>query len=194
MSLCPHRANPSHLAFNRQPCLLAGLKGRDRRTTSRRTAQLFRKLEAADRKFAHLYRRQSEPAKVLIGCLVLFDRRLIQEIGYFDENLPLGADDFDLALRIRQHGYELRIAKDLLIDHTVHASFHRSDPAENERLADASWAYFRRKWQQVLQEYGWERLFEDDRPVFPHETPLFPTPSPANTEKSSRCGAFTQRG
>ncbi len=174
-----------HLNANPR-CLMVGPKGRG--IGGRQAAGLLnysRKLEAADRKFARLYHRQSEPAKFLIGCLVLFDRRLIQEIGYFDENLPLGADDFDLALRIRQHGYELRIAKDLLIEHTVHASFNRSDPAENERLAGASWAYFRRKWQKELQKYGWERLFEDDLPVFPHETGLFPSAPPAGTESGA---------
>ncbi|NLW55846.1 MAG: glycosyltransferase family 2 protein [Firmicutes bacterium] len=170
-----------HLTANPR-CLLVGPKGRG--IGGRQRAGLLnysRKLEAADRKFARLYHRQSEPTKFLIGCLVLFNRRLIEKIGYFDENLPLGADDFDLSLRIRQHGYELRVAKDLLIDHTVHASFHRSDPAENERLADASWAHFHRKWQQELQKYGWERLFEDDLPVFPHETALFTPLRPANT-------------
>lgn len=171
-----------HLTTNPH-CLLVGPKGRG--IGGRQWAgplNYSHKLEAADRKFSHLYHRQSEPAKFLIGCLVLFDRRLIREIGYFDENLPLGADDFDLALRIRQHGYELRIAKDLLIEHTVHASFNRSDPTENERLADDSWAYFRRKWQPELREYGWERLFEDDSPVFRHEATLFTSTGIPNTK------------
>lgn len=128
-----------------------------------------RHLPAADRKFAALYARQSQRAKFLIGCLVLFDRRLPAKIGLFDEKLALGADDFDLALRIREQGYQLRIARDVLIDHAVHASFNRSDPAVSEKLATASWTYFRRKWAAYLQEYGWERLFEDEAPVFPGE-------------------------
>ncbi|NLY92374.1 MAG: glycosyltransferase family 2 protein [Firmicutes bacterium] len=133
-----------------------------------------RRLAAADRKFAALYARQSIPAKFLIGCLVFFDRRLPKIIGPFDENLPLGADDFDLALRIREKGYQLRIAQDVLIKHTVHASFHRSDPADNEQLATASWQYFRRKWDSYLRQYGWERLFEDAAAVFPGEPSFAP--------------------
>ncbi|NLC53195.1 MAG: glycosyltransferase family 2 protein [Firmicutes bacterium] len=128
-----------------------------------------RSLPAADRKFAALYARQSQRAKFLIGCLVLFDRRLPTEIGLFDEKLALGADDFDLALRIREKGYQLRIACDVLIEHAVHASFNRSDPVVNEKMATASWAYFRRKWATYLQEYGWDRLFADEAPVFPGE-------------------------
>jgi len=128
-----------------------------------------RRLATADRKFAALYAGQSVPAKFLIGCLVLFDRRLPEIIGPFDENLPLGADDFDLALRIREKGYQLRIAQDVLIEHAVHASFDRSDPADNERLAAASWQHFRRKWGFYLKKYGWERLFEDAVAVFPGE-------------------------
>ena len=126
-------------------------------------------LNTADRKFAAHNARQSVPAKFLIGCLVFFDRRLLSQIGYYDENLPLGADDFDLALRIRKKGYHLRIAQDVLIEHAVHASFKRSDPATNDQLATASWDHFHRKWASELQTYGWNRLFEDDTPVFPHE-------------------------
>jgi GT2 family glycosyltransferase len=131
-----------------------------------------RHLATADRKFAALYAGQSVPAKFLIGCLVLFDRRLPATIGAFDENFPLGADDFDLALRIRKNGYQLRIAQDVLIEHTVHASFHRSDPVDIDRLATASWQYFNRKWRSELEKYGWERLFEDELPVFPGEKPF----------------------
>lgn len=137
------------------------------------------RLPAADRKFARLYHRMSEPAKFLIGCLLLFDRRLLSLVGCFDEDLPLGGDDYDLSLRVRRAGYELRIAKDLLIRHVIHASFNNSDPQENERLATASWKHFYRKWDQELNEYGWKRLFEDEFPVFPGEEtfralPVFP--------------------
>lgn len=137
------------------------------------------RLPAADRKFARLYRCMSEPAKFLIGCLLLFDRRLLQIVGNFDENLVLGGDDFDLSLRVRQAGYELRIAKDLLIRHVIHGSFNNSNPQQNERLATASWKHFYRKWDKELKEYGWKRLFEDEYPVFPHEEkfrvlPVFP--------------------
>jgi O-antigen biosynthesis protein len=127
------------------------------------------KLEAADRKFAKKYRRQSEPVKCLIGCLMLFDSRLIKEIGYFDEELPLGADDFDISLRIRKAGYQLRIAWDVLIKHFVHVSFNCSNPEECQRLETESYHHFNLKWAKELKEFGWQRLLEDDMPVFPHE-------------------------
>ena len=137
------------------------------------------RLPVADRKFARLYHRMSEPVKFLSGCLLLFDRRLLRRIGYFDENLILGGDDYDLSLRVRRAGYEIRIAKDLLIRHVGHGSFRNSDPQENERLATASWRYFYRKWDRELKKHGWKRLFEDEFPVFPGEEtfrvlPVFP--------------------
>jgi GT2 family glycosyltransferase len=125
------------------------------------------KLTAADRKFAAVYRRQSEPAKFLIGCLILFDRRLVEKIGLFDEKMPLGADDFDLSLRVRQAGYQLRVARDVLIQHLVHVSFNRSDPQVCRKLADLSYRHFNRKWAAELDRYGWNRLFEDEEPVYP---------------------------
>ena len=131
------------------------------------------KLEAAGRKFAAVYHRQSEPVKYLIGCLFLFDRRLIKEIGYFDEALPLGADDFDISLRIRKAGYQLRVARDVLIQHLAHRSFNRSNPEECQRLENASYQHFYKKWAKELGEFGWQRLLEDSSPVFPHETEFF---------------------
>lgn len=124
-------------------------------------------LPAADRKFAALYRRQSEPTKFLIGCLILFDRRLIEKIGFFDEQLPLGADDFDLSLRVRKAGYQLRVARDLLIRHLVHVSFKRSAPDECQQLANLSYQHFNRKWAPELACYGWKGLFEDETPIYP---------------------------
>ncbi len=122
---------------------------------------------AADRKFAAVYHRQSEPTKFLIGCLILFDRRLIEKIGYFDEKMPLGADDFDLSLRVRKGGYQLRVACDVLIQHLVHVSFERSNPNECRKLADFSYQHFNRKWAEELGHYGWNGLFQDNQPIYP---------------------------
>ena len=124
-------------------------------------------LGAAARKFAAVYHRQSEPAKFLIGCLALFDRSLIEKIGFFDELMPLGADDFDLSLRVRKAGYQLRVARDVLIRHLVHLSFNRSNPDECRRLADLSYQHFNHKWAAELSRYGWDGLFESDQPVYP---------------------------
>ncbi len=125
------------------------------------------KLPAADRKFAALYHRQSEPTKFLIGCLILFDRRLIEEVGIFDEQLLLGADDFDLSLRVRKAGYQLRVACDVLIRHLVHVSFKRSDPGQCRKLASLSYQHFNCKWAPELARHGWQGLFEDQEPIYP---------------------------
>lgn len=125
------------------------------------------KLAAADRKFAAVYRRQSEATKFLIGCLILFDRRLIDRIGFFDEKMPLGADDFDLSLRVRKAGYQLRVARDLLVQHLVHVSFKRSNPSDCQKLAELSYQHFNRKWANELSHYGWKGLFEDQEPIYP---------------------------
>ncbi len=125
------------------------------------------KLWAADRKFAAVYHRQSEPTKFLIGCLILFDRRLIEKVGLFDEQLPLGADDFDLSLRVRKAGFQLRVARDVLIQHLVHVSFNRSNPDECRKLENSSYQHFNRKWADELGHYGWNGLFEDNRPIYP---------------------------
>lgn len=127
------------------------------------------RLIPADRKFARLNFRQSERTKFLIGCLLLFDRRLLDRIGYFDEKLTLGADDFDLSLRIRQAGFDLRVARDLLIRHFVHVSFQRSEPKQCNQMELESYRHFHQKWAKELSDFGWERLFYGPEPVFPGE-------------------------
>lgn len=132
------------------------------------------RLESADKKISNLYSRRSERTKFLIGCLLLFDCRLPEIIGYFDEQLTLGADDFDLSLRVRKAGYELRVAKDLLVHHSIHGSFYRSNPQVTKEMEKDSYEHFQRKWKQELKTYGWDRLFHDCLPVFPGEKPFKP--------------------
>ena len=138
------------------------------------TINFSQNLTAADRKFARQFTGRSQPVKYLIGCLYLFDRRLLETIGYFDDLLPLGADDFDLSLRVRQAGFELRVACDVLIHHTVHASFNRSPAKDCDYLASLSWEHFNQKWAKELREFGWQNLFENERPIFPGESPFGP--------------------
>lgn len=122
---------------------------------------------AAARKFAAIYHRKSEPVKFLIGCLIMFDRWMIKKIGGFDEGMPLGADDFDLSLRVRKAGYQLRVACDVLVHHLVHFSFNHSNPNETKRLEEVSYHRFYDKWSAELDRYGWNGLFEDPTPIFP---------------------------
>jgi GT2 family glycosyltransferase len=122
-------------------------------------------LESANRCFYRQNRQQNLPAKYIIGCLMVIKRQTLSEIGYLDEELFLGADDFDLSLRVRMAGYELRIARDVLVRHVCHVSFRHPDEHTNP-MAKLSWQNFNRKWETVLKEYGWENLFENERPIW----------------------------
>jgi GT2 family glycosyltransferase len=129
-------------------------------------------LAAADRKFAQKYHQYSKRTKYLIGCLLLFDHRFLKKIGNFDENLSLGADDFDMSLRVRQAGYELRVAYDVLIKHFVHVSFKNSEPEKCQKMESESYHHFFQKWAKELGQFGWKRLFQDSSPIFPGEKPF----------------------
>lgn len=122
-------------------------------------------LESANRWYYRQKRHQSEPTKFLIGCLMVMKRQILDLIGYLDEEMPLGADDFDLSLRVRMAGYELRIAQDVLVRHVCHVSFGFPDEHTNP-MAESSWKNFRSKWRAVLEQYGWNDLFENERPVW----------------------------
>lgn len=122
-------------------------------------------LNAANRWFYRRYRHTSRPAKFIIGCLAAIKRRALDTVGYLDESLPLGADDFDLSLRLRKAGFELRIAGDVLVRHICHVSFLHPD-RYTEAMADESWRNFRIKWAEELKRFGWADLFENERPVW----------------------------
>ncbi|HEX2953603.1 MAG TPA: glycosyltransferase family 2 protein [Bacillota bacterium] len=128
-------------------------------------------LEAANRWFYRQNRHQYQPAKFLIGCLMLMKRNLLEQIGFLDENMLLGADDFDLSLRVRQAGYELRIARDVLVRHVCHVSFGHPDE-HTHALAESSWTNFKKKWEAVLNQYDWDDLFENERSLWYHPKQL----------------------
>lgn len=51
------------------------------------------------------------------GCAVLYRRRMLEEIGLFDEDFFLYCEDTDLGLRARWAGWECRYAADAVVNH-----------------------------------------------------------------------------
>lgn len=65
-----------------------------------------------------------ESTNVLIGFFMCIRRSVIEQIGLLDERFGVGgADDFDYSTRIKEAGYELKIARDVYIHHSGSKSF-----------------------------------------------------------------------
>ena len=97
------------------------------------------------------------PTDLLIGFCLLIRRELLVALGGMDERLFIGNDDLELSWRLKSHGYELLIARDVFVYHEGQHSF-RTEAAgtTNHYLQESSDAFYR-----ILEDhYGPDRVPE----------------------------------
>jgi len=75
---------------------------------------------------------------VTAACL-LMRRRPFEEVGGFDERLPIAYNDVDLCLRLRERGYVIVYTPRALLYHTESATRGMDHPAEDEQRFRARW-------------------------------------------------------
>lgn len=78
----------------------------------------------------------------LLGACLMFPTKVYEEVGPFDESMPLGADDHDYCIRVKHAGYHLWVQPTVCIWHKGHAS----DGPEWEEWGGKSWDNFNNKW------------------------------------------------
>lgn len=83
----------------------------------------------------------------LVGACVLLPRAAWEAVGGLDESMPLGADDFDLALRLRHDGFSLWTDPGIHVRHYSHAT---AGSPEWELHGGPSWAAFNAKWDSYF--------------------------------------------
>ncbi len=70
------------------------------------------------------FRAESFEAHRLVGFCLMLRRRAYESVGLFDERFGTGCfEDFDYSLRLRQAGWQLKVAKEVFVWHRHHASF-----------------------------------------------------------------------
>lgn len=95
-----------------------------------------------------------------VGCALLLSRRLLTEVGLFDERFFMYYEDSDLSLRARQAGFKLLLAPQAHVWHKVALSSGGSDsPNERYWMARSSVLFFRKhvrglRWLIVLPYRG----------------------------------------
>lgn len=78
-----------------------------------------------------------------VGCAMLLSRRLLTEVGLFDERFFMYYEDSDLSLRARQAGLRLLLAPKAKVWHKVATSSGGADsPNERYWMARSSMLYF----------------------------------------------------
>ena len=81
-------------------------------------------------------------AAFLLGACLMYRKEVFDEIGPFDETMPLGADDHDYSIRMKHAGYHLWVQPNVCIWHKGHAS----DGPEWDEWGGKSWGAFNEKW------------------------------------------------
>lgn len=83
----------------------------------------------------------------VLGAFCMMRRESWLEIGLLDEKMPLGADDHDYAIRVREAGYQCRVARDVWVDHGGHVSARTHEGSQNwDEWGSKSWEAFNEKW------------------------------------------------
>jgi GT2 family glycosyltransferase len=91
-----------------------------------------------------------------VGCALLLSRRLLTQIGLFDERFFMYYEDSDLSLRARQAGFKLLLSPQARVWHKVAVSSDGSDsPNERYWMARSSVLFFHKhvhgfRWLIVL--------------------------------------------
>lgn len=88
-----------------------------------------------------------QDSDTLAGLCLLFRRRVVDEVGWFDERFGHGNfEDDDWCLRLRLHGYRLVIARRAFLHHEGHATF-KAMGIELKAAIEQRQAQFIAKWQ-----------------------------------------------
>jgi GT2 family glycosyltransferase len=91
-----------------------------------------------------------------VGCALLLSRRLLTQVGLFDERFFMYYEDSDLSLRARQAGFKLLLSPQARVWHKVAVSSGGSDsPNERYWMARSSVLFFHQhvlglRWLIVL--------------------------------------------
>lgn len=81
-----------------------------------------------------------------IGFCLCIDRKVIEQIGGFDERFAVGNfEDDDFSIRVRAAGYEIYVCDDVFIHHFGSQSF-KANNIDYASTMQSNWAKFAAKW------------------------------------------------
>lgn len=81
----------------------------------------------------------------VVGASVMFRSDTYANVGPWDNNMPLGADDHDYCIQLKEHDYHIMVCQSAYVSHKGHASGSRAKSAWDE-WAGKSWEAFNKKW------------------------------------------------
>ena len=85
-----------------------------------------------------------QPVDAVSGALMFLPAVLFVRIGGFDEGYRLHSEDLDLCRRVREAGYEVLVANDLVVTHLRGVSSRRRPAWVEWQKHRGMWRYFRK--------------------------------------------------
>lgn len=85
-----------------------------------------------------------QPVEAVSGALIFMPAVLFARLGSFDEGYRLHAEDLDLCRRVRQAGYDVLVANDLVVTHLRGVSSRRRPAWVELQKHRGMWRYFRK--------------------------------------------------
>lgn len=105
----------------------------------------YEKITKQRKSLSEDYFNQAIERDYLVGCAMLLSKKLIQEIGGFDERFFMYYEDSDMSLRARNAGYKLLLVPKAVVWHKVASSSGGSDsPNERYWMARSSILFFKK--------------------------------------------------
>ena len=102
------------------------------------------------------------------GAVFMLSRELYDSIGGLDEEMPLGADDFDYSIRTKEAGFSIWVTYSTYVKHIGHAS--GSSKNWNE-YGELNWDKFNRKYDGYFTSEEesikslWGAVYDGEFPV-----------------------------
>lgn len=93
----------------------------------------------------------SQRAEQPMGAFLMFEKKLIEQIGYFDENFHLWFEEVDFCKRAEKIGLKNYYVADASILHWGGSSFKQLFPLKKQRLFNASLLYYFKKHGGLVQ-------------------------------------------
>jgi GT2 family glycosyltransferase len=109
----------------------------------------------------HIANNAPKRVAFLVGALIMLPTKVWDDIGKLDEDMPLGADDHDYCIRLKEKDYELWVNTNIHVNHVSHATHGspnwdvygaKSWDVFNKKVA----GYYRTGPEALLCHWGYE--------------------------------------
>lgn len=90
---------------------------------------------------------EAKRVSFVLGAFALMTRAVWEKVGPLDEDMPLGADDHDYCIRVKEAGFQIWVAQDAYCRHGGHKSAEVAGAAKIwDDVGARSWERFNTKW------------------------------------------------